>query len=94
MNLRLRYRRIERNGSVLIAWPTLKNPKVVETGYCYGQAGIILPLLRLAEVLPRTISLRGPFLKAEVTSSRCFIRSRSKRFQFDPRFNFYIRVGK
>ncbi|MCD6507024.1 hypothetical protein J7M22_10420 [Candidatus Poribacteria bacterium] len=55
MNLRLRYRLMERNGSVLIAWPTLRNPKVVGTGYCYGQAGIILPLLRLAEVLPELI---------------------------------------
>ena len=36
----------------MIAWPALNNPKVVETGYCYGQAGLIVPLLRLAEALP------------------------------------------
>jgi hypothetical protein len=52
INLRVRCTRSEKNGAMLIAWPTLRNPKLVETGYCYGQAGVILPLLRLAETLP------------------------------------------
>ena len=34
------------------AWPRLKNDAVVETGYCYGQAGLTLPLLELAATLP------------------------------------------
>ena len=52
VNLRLRGVRTEKDGNVLVSWPTLKNPKVIETGYCYGQAGLALPLLRMAEVLP------------------------------------------
>ncbi|MFV1969174.1 MAG: hypothetical protein ACC628_27450, partial [Pirellulaceae bacterium] len=52
INLRLRGTRTEEDGSLLITWPALKNPKAVETGYCYGQAGLVLPLLRLAELLP------------------------------------------
>ncbi len=52
VNLRVRGRETEKDGRTLIAWPALANPKVVETGYCYGQAGLVLPLLRLAETLP------------------------------------------
>ena len=49
MNLRLRGREM---GKDTFAWPRLRNNKIVETGYCYGQAGIIIPLLDLAETLP------------------------------------------
>jgi len=53
INLRLRAKIVERDAtSPVIAWPALKNPHVVETGYCYGQAGVVLPLLSLAEELP------------------------------------------
>lgn len=52
INLRLRATQTDNDGAVLVAWPAMKNPKVVETGYCYGQAGLVLPLLRMAEVLP------------------------------------------
>ena len=51
-NLRHRGRQTRKDGKLLIAWPALKNPNVVETGYCYGQAGLVLPLLRMADVLP------------------------------------------
>jgi len=53
VNLHVRGVRTEEAGMVLVSWPTLKNSKVVETGYCYGQAGLALPLLRMAEVLPK-----------------------------------------
>jgi len=52
VNLRTRAKTVEGGAEPAIAWPTLKNPRVVETGYCYGQAGVILPLLNLAEELP------------------------------------------
>lgn len=52
INLRLRGQRTPKDGKVLIAWPALQNPHVVETGYCYGQAGLVVPLARMAEALP------------------------------------------
>jgi len=52
VNLRIRGQETRVDGQTLIAWPALKNPDVVETGYCYGQAGLVLPLLRLAEAMP------------------------------------------
>ena len=52
VNLRARDVQSEQDGVALVAWPSRKNPKVVETGYCYGQAGVAIPLLRLSEVLP------------------------------------------
>jgi hypothetical protein len=52
VNLRARARQTSKDGKLLIAWPALKNAGVVETGYCYGQAGLVVPLARLAEVLP------------------------------------------
>jgi len=52
VNLRVRGKETTKDGRTLIAWPTLKNPKIVETGYCYGQAGLVLPLLRMAERAP------------------------------------------
>jgi hypothetical protein len=52
INLRVRAQRTPKDGRLLISWPALKNPGVVETGYCYGQAGLVVPLARLAEVLP------------------------------------------
>ncbi|NOY79852.1 MAG: hypothetical protein GXP31_02485 [Kiritimatiellaeota bacterium] len=52
INLRLRATLRKQGAATLVAWPTLKNPNVVETGYCYGQAGVVLPLLRLAELRP------------------------------------------
>lgn len=52
VNLRSRGVQTDKDGQSLFAWPARNNPKVVETGYCYGQAGLVLPLLRLAEVLP------------------------------------------
>lgn len=51
-NLRSRGIQSEKDGKSRIAWPARNNPKAVETGYCYGQAGLVLPLLRCAEVLP------------------------------------------
>ena len=53
INLRLRGRQMEKDGQVMFAWPTVKNPRVFESGYCYGQAGVLLPLLSLAEAMPR-----------------------------------------
>lgn len=50
-NLRTRGRRIV-GPNDMFAWPKLSNEKVVETGYCYGQAGVILPLLTLTERFP------------------------------------------
>ncbi len=52
VNLRTGGRETEGEGGTRLAWPALKNPDVYETGYCYGQAGIALPLLRMAELLP------------------------------------------
>jgi len=52
VNLCLRGKTSQKDGQTLVAWPALKNPDVVETGYCYGQAGVVLPLLRLAEAMP------------------------------------------
>jgi len=50
-NLRTRGRPIARP-SDMFAWPRVDKEKVIETGYCYGQAGVILPLLTLAERFP------------------------------------------
>ncbi|NOX52915.1 MAG: hypothetical protein GXP27_00440 [Planctomycetes bacterium] len=52
VNLRARAVQTQKDGRMLIAWPSRRNRDVVETGYCYGQAGLVLPLLRLAEVFP------------------------------------------
>jgi len=52
VNLRSRAEITEQGGEKLIAWPSRRNRDVVETGYCYGQAGLVLPLLRLAETFP------------------------------------------
>lgn len=52
INLRLRGRRMDKGGEAVIAWPTLKNRNIYETGYCYGQAGVTVALLNLSEVLP------------------------------------------
>ena len=52
VNLKMRGKQIEGSGREMFAWPATKNPDVCETGYCYGQAGIALPLLRLAEAMP------------------------------------------
>ncbi len=52
INLKLRAEQTERDGKAICAWPSTKNAEVCETGYCYGQAGIVLPLLRLAEAMP------------------------------------------
>jgi len=49
VNLKLRGKPAGDGG---FAWPTLKNDAVFETGYCYGQAGVTLPLLDLAVTLP------------------------------------------
>ncbi len=52
VNLRARCVQKTQDGQLLVAWPALRNKKVVETGYCYGQAGLVIPLLRLAEAMP------------------------------------------
>ncbi len=52
INLKLRGKGMKGADGDLLAWPALKKPEVCETGYCYGQAGVILPLLRLAEAMP------------------------------------------
>ncbi len=52
INLKMRGSRMEGSGQKAFAWPTTRNPDVYETGYCYGQAGIVLPLLRMAEAVP------------------------------------------
>ncbi len=52
VNLRARCTQTTHNGQVLVAWPSVRNQNVVETGYCYGQAGLVIPLLRLAEAMP------------------------------------------
>ena len=52
VNLRVRGKETKKDDQVLIAWPTLNKTNVVETGYCYGQAGLVLPLLRMAELAP------------------------------------------
>ncbi|MBI5394138.1 MAG: hypothetical protein HZA91_02450 [Verrucomicrobia bacterium] len=51
VNLRSRAREVAGQKDMIV-WPLLQNEKVVETGYCYGQAGLILPLLTLAERFP------------------------------------------
>ncbi len=52
INLRLRAKIIERDAAAsVIVWPALKNPNVVETGYCYGQAGVVLGLAGAARYL-------------------------------------------
>ena len=50
-NLRTRGRSIAGPNNMFV-WPRVNKEKVVETGYCYGQAGVILPLLTLAERFP------------------------------------------
>jgi len=52
VNLRVRGRRMDKAGEAVIAWPTLKNRSIYETGFCYGQAGVTVALLNLADVLP------------------------------------------
>jgi len=52
INLKLRGTEMKGSQQDGFAWPTTKNANVCETGYCYGQAGIALPLLRLAEAMP------------------------------------------
>ena len=53
INLKLRSKKMEsKDGELVLAWPAVRNKQVCETGYCYGQAGIILPLLKLSQELP------------------------------------------
>ncbi len=52
INLKSRGKKMKGSDASVFAWPAIKNKSVCETGYCYGQAGIILPLLRLAEAMP------------------------------------------
>ncbi|HID22205.1 MAG TPA: hypothetical protein EYP14_07365, partial [Planctomycetaceae bacterium] len=52
VNLRARATLTEHNGHTLVSWPSRRNRNIVETGYCYGQAGVVLPLLDMAEVFP------------------------------------------
>ncbi|MBM3891198.1 MAG: hypothetical protein FJ388_18965, partial [Verrucomicrobia bacterium] len=51
VNLRSRGREVAGQKDMIV-WPLLQNEKVIETGYCYGQAGLVLPLLTLAERFP------------------------------------------
>jgi len=48
INLRLRGKTIVRDGKVMFAFPKRNNDRIFETGYCYGQAGIAVPLYDLA----------------------------------------------